>query len=74
MGRRKPNKTKTVFKLPSEVQKGNIAIAYSTSQNVTIEGYTGTVKVITSKELPSDALPCRDVNGSGARAWVQLNN
>jgi hypothetical protein len=68
MGRRQPNKTKHVLKLPADISKGKVISAYSTSVHVSIEGYTGTIHLITSKEIPSGVSLCRDPDKTGGKS------
>ena len=69
MGTRQFHKTKISVKLPASVQKGNVMSAYSTSSDVTTEGYTGRIQLITHSEITTDMVLCRSKD---RKAWVKL--
>ncbi len=73
MGTRQFRKTKQGFKLPESISSKNVKKAYSTSKDITIEGYSGNIIHIKSKkEKPADSLPCRPSSNHGAKAWVSV--
>lgn len=69
MPSRQFHKTKVSVKLPPNVQKGKVVSAYSTANDVTIEGYKGKIEVIKQSEITIDMLPCRSKD---RRVWVKL--
>lgn len=69
MSTRQFHKTKISVKLPKGVKKGNVASAYSTKDDVIIEGYTGVINIIDSSVATKDMLLCRSKE---RRVWVKL--
>lgn len=73
MGTRQFHKTKKVFKLPADIPKDAIKNIFSTSKNISVEGYTGKIITVSSIKGVGNLLACRKVGNHGARAWVKIS-
>ncbi len=72
MGSRQFHKTKTSVKLPKNVKKGNVVKAYSTSTDVIIEGFEGTIELINHSEVTKNMVLCRSNHNHQRKVWVQV--